>query len=244
MNESSPSNQPTPTRTHLPVSALFVCVSWYRSGPGPARGSHYSPTAKFRLLASVLAALACLPAPLHRRTTCSMAVEQIVFTRLEHALLRTFADQGPSPTAFGACPGAAFTCNGRAHRSAPGWWAIFSCDTTISCNETMTAGGTRAEQAELRFVPSGAGVMDGVVWTWQLTSLRTAGQARLFVQDSAPYPNPMTNLLAYHALVISRDALSARVAHLLGAWPVLKAAKPSPAAAATAPHGRSAALHS
>jgi len=146
-----------------------------------------------------------------------MAGEPRVRTQLERALLHSFADQGPNPTAFGACPGAAFVCNGRAHRSAPGWWPIFSCDMVIRCDETRTVGGTRAEQAELRFVPSGAGVMDGMVWTWQMTALRTAGQARLFVQDAAPYPAPLTNLLAYHALVVSRDVLCARVAHLLGA---------------------------
>ena len=149
----------------------------------------------------------------------AMAGEPRVRTQLERALLHSFADQGPNPTALGACPGAAFVCNGRAHRSAPGWWPIFSCDMVIRCDETRTVGGTRAEQAELRFVPSGAGVMDGMVWTWQMTALRTAGQARLFVQDAAPYPAPLTNLLAYHALVVSRDALCARVAHLLGAAP-------------------------
>ena len=147
----------------------------------------------------------------------TMAGEPIVLARLERALLHSFAGEGPNPTALGACPGAAFVCNGRAHRSAPGWWAVFSCDMMIRCDETRTAGGTRAEQAELRFVPSGAGVMDGMVWTWQMTALRTAGQARLFVQDAAPYPAPLTNLFAYHALVVSRDALCARVAHLLGA---------------------------
>ena len=141
-----------------------------------------------------------------------MGVEPIVCSRLERALLHSFADQGPNPTALGACPGAAFVCNGRAHRSAPGWWAVFSCDMVIRCDETRTAGGTRAEQAELRFVPSGAGVMGGMVWTWQMTALRTGGQARLFVQDAAPYPAPLTNLLAYHALVVSRDALCARTA--------------------------------
>ena len=155
-----------------------------------------------------------------------MAGEPRVRTQLERALLHSFADQGPNPTAFGACPGAAFVCNGRAHRSAPGWWAVFSCDMVIRCDETRTAGGTRAEQAELRFVPSGAGVMDGMVWTWQMTALRTAGQARLFVQDAAPYPAPLTNLLAYHTLVVSRDALCARVAMLLGAAPAEKYSQP------------------
>ena len=146
--------------------------------------------------------------------------------RLERALLHSFSDQGPNPTALGACPGAAFVCNGRAHRSAPGWWAVFSCDMVIRCEETRTAGGTRAEQAELRFVPSGTGVMDGKVWTWQMTAVRTGGQARLFVQDAAPYPSPLTNLLAYHALVVSRDALCSRVAHLLGTAPAEKYSQP------------------
>ena len=146
--------------------------------------------------------------------------------RLERALLHSFADQGPNPTALGACPGAAFVCNGRAHRSAPGWWAVFSCDMVIRCEETRTAGGTRAEQAELRFVPSGTGVMDGKMWTWQMTALRTGGQARLFVQDAAPYPSPLTNLLAYHALVVSRDALCSRVAHLLGTAQAEKCSQP------------------
>ena len=155
-----------------------------------------------------------------------MAVEPIVCSRLERALLHSFADQGPNPTALGACPGAAFVCNGRAHRSAPGWWAVFSCDMVIRCDGTRTAGGTRAEQAELRFVPSGAGVMGGMVWTWQMTALRTGGQARLFVQDAAPYPAPLTNLLAYHTLVVSRDALCARVAMLLGAAPAEKYSQP------------------
>ena len=153
-------------------------------------------------------------------------MEEPIRTGLERALVHSFADQGPNPTAFGACPSSAFVCNGRAHRSAPGWWAIFSCDTVIRCDETRTAGGTRADQAELRFVPSGAGVMDGMVWTWQMTALRTAGQARLFVQDAAPYPAPLTNLLAYHTLVVSRDALCARVAMLLGAAPAEKYSQP------------------
>ena len=153
-----------------------------------------------------------------------MAAEPI--PRLERALLHSFADQGPNPTALGACPGAAFVCNGRAHRSAPGWWAVFSCDMVIRCEETRTAGGTRAEQAELRFVPSGTGVMDGKVWTWQMKALRTGGQARLFVQDAAPYPSPLTNLLAYHALVVSRDALCSRVAHLLGTAQAEKCSQP------------------
>ena len=138
-------------------------------------------------------------------------------TILERALLRSFADPGPNPTAFGACPGAAYQCNERSHRANSGWFVVFSSDLVISCGEIRAEDGSRAEQAELRFVPCGKGVMDGVPWTWQLTAVRTAGQARLLIQDTASYPSPLVNLLTYHAVVACRDALCTRVANLLAA---------------------------
>ena len=65
-------------------------------------------------------------------------------TILERALLRSFADPGPNPTAFGACPGAAYQCNERSHRANSGWFVVFSSDLVISCGEIRAEDGSRA----------------------------------------------------------------------------------------------------
>lgn len=141
---------------------------------------------------------------------------------LERALLRAFADVGPNLTALGACPSAPFMCNGDKHRAAAGWWIIFACDVTITSEDSVAVDGQVGDVAELRLVPSGKGVMEGLAWSWRLMLVRTMAigrpdEAKLLMTDGAPYPEPMSNLVAYHSLVVCRDELCSRVARELNA---------------------------
>jgi len=141
---------------------------------------------------------------------------------LERALLRAFADVGPNLTALGACPSAPFMCNGDKHRAAAGWWIIFACDVTITCEDGVAVDGEHGDVAELRLVPSGKGVMEGLAWSWRLMLVRTMAigrpnDARLLMTDSAPYPEPVSNLVSYHSLVVCRDELCSRIARELNA---------------------------
>ena len=141
---------------------------------------------------------------------------------LERALLRAFADVGPNLTALGACPSAPFVCNGDKHRAAAGWWILFACDVTVTCEMNVAVDGQVGDVAELRLVPSGEGVMEGLTWSWRLMLVRKMAigrrdEAALLMTDGAPYPEPMSNLVTYHSLSVCRDELCSRVARELNA---------------------------
>ena len=119
--------------------------------------------------------------------------------RLQSALLRVLAEQGPCPTLMNASPGASFTCAGRELRTAPGWWFAFSSDLDVVV--------VSPERVELQLTPTGDGVMGGKPFTWTLVK----EGLRLVLYDDAEYPSSLFDVLTNRALSLCRDQLLTRM---------------------------------
>jgi len=119
--------------------------------------------------------------------------------RLQSALLRVLAEQGPCPTLMNASPAASFTCAGRELRTAPGWWFAFSSDLDVVV--------VSPERVELQLTPTGDGVMGGKPFTWTLVK----EGLRLVLYDDAEYPSSLFDVLTNRALSLCRDQLLTRM---------------------------------
>ena len=133
-------------------------------------------------------------------------------SRLLNAILQALSDVGPSPTAFRASPAAEYTVDGQVHRTAPGWWVAFSCRLEIA---SLSEPGSSDEVVVLSF--HGSGVHGGERFSWEFATATDAlGQRRIVLQDNSTYPEPLLNMLQYHAIGECRDALLQRTAMRLG----------------------------
>ena len=132
--------------------------------------------------------------------------------RLRSAVLATLADLGPSPTAFRASPSADFECDGHVKRTAPGWWLAYAAQLRVT---SSLLSDTQEELVELRF--HGARVHNGEPITWSLsTATDVYGVRRLVLHDQATYPEPLLNMLQYHAIGQCREHLLQQTALRLG----------------------------
>ena len=133
-------------------------------------------------------------------------------TRLLSAVLQSLSEVGPCPTAFRASPGADYVCNGKPMQAGPGWWVAFACQLQIV---SVSDAGTSDEVVVLRF--QGDRVHRGEAFSWELaTTTDQLGQRRLLLEDTATYPDPLLNILAYRAIAECRDMLLQRTALRLG----------------------------
>lgn len=142
--------------------------------------------------------------------------------RLLRAVLRTLSELGPSPTAFGASPSADYEVDGVRSRAAPGWWVIFAAKLKITSSilppAALSADGMAepGEVVELRF-EAASHVHGGEPFSWVLSMATDVyGVRRLVLHDQASYPEPLMNMLQYHAIGRCREHLLQQTALLLG----------------------------
>lgn len=133
--------------------------------------------------------------------------------RLCAAVVSTLAEEiGPSPTAFGASPASTFLCDGQKCRTAPGWWVAYAATLEVVSSPANTE---HEELVELRF--RGAHVHNGEPFTWALSMANDVyGVRRLVLHDEATYPEPLFNMLQFHAIAECRERLLQQTALRLG----------------------------